>query len=278
MMARSSLSHLPTAVPSDVRPKYEAITALTDAFCKQHLNEEYAEMCRRLAAALARRRPTPFVRGREAVWACGIVRTIGWVNILDDPSQSPHMKLIDIDPKFGVANSTGQGKSKAIRRMLGIGRLNPDWTMPSRYADNPLVWNVEIDGMLVDIRQESREQQEAAFQEGLIPYIPADQTTPAHLTTDHRTGRRMKRANEQLLEEVTYSHLAAFLRSGGTLEVGEDFSLGGFARIRKGNRTVVVDTAYRDFAAILKAMDSKARDSFEDSGGLEHQGASECPG
>ncbi|MDZ7620047.1 MAG: DUF6398 domain-containing protein [Patescibacteria group bacterium] len=183
-MARSNLSHLPTAVPSDVRPKYEAITALTDAFCKRRLNEEYAEMCRRLAAALARRQPTPLVGGREAVWACGIVRTIGWVNILDDPSTSPHMKLIDIDPRFGVANSTGQGKSKAIRRMLGIGRLNPDWTLPSRYADNPLVWNVVVNGTLVDIRKESRERQAAAFQKGLIPYIPADQTTIADEHTE----------------------------------------------------------------------------------------------
>lgn len=47
MTARSNLSHLPTAVPSDVRPKYEAITALTDPFCMQHLNDEYAEMCHR---------------------------------------------------------------------------------------------------------------------------------------------------------------------------------------------------------------------------------------
>jgi hypothetical protein len=84
------------------------------------------------------------------------------------------MKLIDIDPEFGVANSTGQGKSMAIKRMFGIGRLNVDWTLPSRLGDNPLVWKVEVDGMLVDIRQESREEQEKAFRKGLIPYIPAD--------------------------------------------------------------------------------------------------------
>jgi hypothetical protein len=45
-MARRNLSHPSTTVPSDVRPKFEAITALTDAFCREHLNEEYAEMCR----------------------------------------------------------------------------------------------------------------------------------------------------------------------------------------------------------------------------------------
>jgi len=76
--------------------------------------------------------------------------------------------------RLAQAESTGQGKSKAIRRMFGIGRLNPDWTLPSRLGDNPLVWKVEVNGMLVDIRQESRERQEAAFQKGLIPYIPAD--------------------------------------------------------------------------------------------------------
>jgi len=77
----------------------------------------------------------------------------------------------------------------------------------------------------------------------------------------------MKRAQEQLLEEVTYPHLATFLRSGGTLEVGEDFSLGAFARIHKGNKTVLVDAAYRDFAAILKEMDSLARGYLEPESG-----------
>ena len=138
MARRKSLSS--TEVPANVRPRYEAIIALTDAFCERYLNEEYAEMCRRLTAELARKRPTPLKRGRAEVWACGIVRTIGWANILDDPKGSPYMKLIDIDPKFGLANSTGQGKSMAIKRMFGIGRLDPDWTLPSRLGINPVVF------------------------------------------------------------------------------------------------------------------------------------------
>ena len=98
--------------------------------------------------------------------------------MLDDPKSSPYMKLIDIDPKFGVANSTGQGKCMAIKRMFGIGRLNVDWTLPSRLGDNPLVWKVWVNDELVDIRQESRDKQEAAFQRGEIPWIPADQEEP----------------------------------------------------------------------------------------------------
>ena len=73
----------------------------------------------------------------------------------------------------------------------------------------------------------------------------------------------MIRAKDQLQDESSYPHLATFLRSGGTLEVGENFSLGAFARIRKGNKTIVVDATYRAFAAILREMDSKARRYME---------------
>jgi len=173
-MDRRDESSPSTTVPADVRPKFEAITALTDAFCRQHLTEEYAEMCRGLAAALARKRPTPLARGKEEVWASGIVRTIGSVNFLDDPSQKPHMKLTGIDKAFGVAESTGQAKSKSIRTLLRIGQLDPKWTLSSRLGDNPMVWMAEVNGFMVDLRDAPRQWQEAAFQKGLIPYVPAD--------------------------------------------------------------------------------------------------------
>ncbi|MEI8376253.1 MAG: DUF6398 domain-containing protein [Planctomycetota bacterium] len=172
MAKQRSLPSSP-AISEEILSKFKAIIVLTDAFCKRYLNEEYVKMCRRLAVALTRKRPSPLAGGCKEVWACGIVRTIGWANMLDDPKSSP-MKLIDIDPKFGVANSTGQGKCMAIKRMFGIGRLNVDWTLPSRLGDNPVVWKVWINDELVDIRQESREKQEKVFQRGEIPWIPAD--------------------------------------------------------------------------------------------------------
>ena len=217
MMARRNLSRPSTAVPSDVRPKYEAITALTDAFCQRHLNEEYAEMCRRLTDALARKRPTPLVRGRAEVWACGIVRTIGWANMLDDPKQSPYMKLIAIDPEFGVAESTGQAKSMAIRRMFGIGRLNVNWTLPSRWGVNPLVWRVEVNGVFVDIRQESRGRQEAAFQKGLIPYIPADIPADRTPIMDDQTNKPADTPSLHSVEGGLFGALLGFHQKTMTL-------------------------------------------------------------
>ena len=173
-MARKKGTTHGARVPADVQKKFKALTALTDAFCKERLNEEYAEMCRQLAAALARKRPTPLARGKEETWACGIIRTIGWVNFLDDRSDEPHMKLTAIDKAFGVAESTGQGKSKAIRTMLRIRQFDPKWTLPSRVDDNSMMWMIEVNGFLLDARHATREIQEQAFALGLIPYVPAE--------------------------------------------------------------------------------------------------------
>jgi hypothetical protein len=150
------------------------IVGMIDQFCRDRLNEEYAVLCRQLAEKLARKRPSPLNSGKPSTWACGIVRTIGWVNFLDDRSQKPHMKLTAIDKAFGVGESTGQGKSMLIRKMFKIRTFDPTWTLPSRMEKNPLVWMLQVNGFLMDIRHAPREAQEAAFEKGLIPYIPAD--------------------------------------------------------------------------------------------------------
>jgi hypothetical protein len=147
---------------------------MADGFCKQFLNEEYAELCRKLAETLARKRPSPLLQGKLEAWASGIVRTIGWVNFLHDPSQKPYMKLSSIDQAFGIGESTGAAKLKTIRTMLRIDQLDPKWTLPSKMEENPRVWMLEVNGFVIDIRHAPREAQVIAFEKGLIPYIPAD--------------------------------------------------------------------------------------------------------
>jgi hypothetical protein len=150
----------------------EEIVGLVDAFCREHLNDEYADLCRKLAEKLGRKRPSPLVSGKPNTWASGIVRTIGWVNFLDDSSQKPHMKLTAIDNAFGVGASTGQSKSMLIRKMLKIGPMDPEWSLRSRMDKNPMVWMIQVDGFVVDVRSLPREIQEEALRLGLIPYIP----------------------------------------------------------------------------------------------------------
>jgi hypothetical protein len=96
------------------------------------------------------------------------------VNFLGDRSQKPHMKPGDIDKWFGVGESTSLGKSKLIRQMLKIRQFDHHWMLPSRLEESPLIWILNVNGLMMDIRDCPREAQEVAFQKGLIPYIPAD--------------------------------------------------------------------------------------------------------
>lgn len=156
---------------------HDVIVDLTDKFCQAHLTHEYQLLCRKLAGVLARKRPSPLIRGKPEVWACAIVRVAGWVNFLDGRSEKPHMKLTAIDKAFGVGKSTAQGKAKMIRDMLKIRPLDPAWSLRSRIEENPMAWMIEVGGFVLDARFLKREIQEEAVQKGLIPYVPEKRPT-----------------------------------------------------------------------------------------------------
>lgn len=169
---------MPTAVRSVSVPKttqglFEKVTGLTDAFCQKWLNEEYAQLCRELTATLCRKRPTPLERGGPEGWAAGIVSALGSVNFLHDKTQTPHMRISDIGPHFGVTPSTAAAKAKQIRETLRMTQFDPRWSLPSNLDKNPLAWFIQIDGFVIDVRQAPRPIQEAAFKLGLIPRMPA---------------------------------------------------------------------------------------------------------
>jgi len=169
----------PMPKPPSKEEKDEAVQVvigLIDQFCKEHLNEEYALLCRKLAEKLGRKRPSPLLHGSPNAWASGIVRAVDGVNFLHDKSQTPYMRATDIDHYLGTSPSSGAAKLAAIRKMFKLYQLDPNWTLPSRLEDNPLVWMLEVNGLMVDVRQAPREVQEVAFRKGLIPYIPADRT------------------------------------------------------------------------------------------------------
>ena len=160
------------SVPRKMREKYENITAITDGFCREHLNEEYAELSRKMAAVLSRKRPSPLESGREKSWAAGIVYALGRMNFLSDASREPHMSLAEMCERIGVSPSNASAKSREIWYRLNLIQLHPDWSLPSMLDDNPLAWIVEVNGMPVDARRMPREVQEEAYRLGLIPYVP----------------------------------------------------------------------------------------------------------
>src|SRR5450631_3252652 len=115
-------------IPRAMVEKFSAITVLTDDFCEKHLNDEYRVLIHRVIGSLARKRPSPLLKGKENAWAAGAIHAVGRVNFLDDPSQVPDCTAKAIYEFFGVGESTGQSRAKAIRNTLWMGVMNPDWT------------------------------------------------------------------------------------------------------------------------------------------------------
>jgi len=160
-------------VPAALQPKVTSLLASIDGFCTSHLNGEYRQLIHAAVAALARKRPSPLLGGREPSWCAGLVHAIGSANFLFDKSQTPHCKPTQIYEHFGVSAGTGQAHSKKVRDLLRIAPFSPDWTLPSQLDDSPLAWMVEVDGFILDVRSLPLEVQLEACAKGLIPYVPA---------------------------------------------------------------------------------------------------------
>jgi len=155
-----------------MQKQYDAIVALTDSVCTEHLNPRYAQLARWAAAALARKRPSPLGKGRANTWACAIVYALAYVNFVFDEGQPDHMTTADLCAAFGVAERTGESRSKLVREALKMDRFDPDWYLPSQPDDDPLAWYITFNGTAVDARTMPREVQEIAYEKGLIPYLP----------------------------------------------------------------------------------------------------------
>ena len=167
----------------------EQIIGLVNDFCQNHLDEEYFKLCEELTWE-AFEEDLPLEKGRPAGWASGIVHAIGFVNFLQDPSQSPHMTSSQLAEGFGVSQQTMQTKSRIIREKLDLMQLDPDWCLPSRLGANPLVWMLEVDGFIIDARDAPLEFQQEAYRLGLIPYVPGEYS-PQEAELQNGTGARI---------------------------------------------------------------------------------------
>ncbi|SDY12957.1 DUF6398 domain-containing protein [Nitrosomonas sp. Nm33] len=108
-------------IPATLQERYDEITGLTNQFCQQHLNEEYRDLCRRMAVKLCHKRPSPIATGKTNTWACGIVYSAGRVNFLFDKNQTLHMQADELCQYFDFNPKTGSTKSTAIMELLKCG-------------------------------------------------------------------------------------------------------------------------------------------------------------
>jgi len=169
-MAQKTLPKAPHAA----EPEFNKVVASLEEFCNAKLNDEYYQLTKELTTRIARKRPSPLLSGSPKTWAVGIIHALGMVNFLFDKSQSPHISSKELCEWFQLGQSTISAKSKAIRDMFKMHPFDPKWCLPSKLDSNPMAWLVSINGFLIDIRRAPYELQAAAYEAGVIPYIPGD--------------------------------------------------------------------------------------------------------
>ena len=64
-------------IPRANADTFAAVTALTDTFCAKQLNEEYRAVIHRVVANLARKRPSPLLKGKEKRSEVSAQRALG---------------------------------------------------------------------------------------------------------------------------------------------------------------------------------------------------------
>jgi hypothetical protein len=160
-------------IPARLRPVAEETVSITDAVCLALLDEEYAGLARRAVAKLSRKRPSPLLSGRRPTWAAGVVYALGQVNYLADPASEPCVTADELSAAFGVAKTTMGTKAKQVRDALEIGPFSAEFQLASVAADNPALWFIQVDGLIMDARSLPVEIQAEAYRLGFIPYIPA---------------------------------------------------------------------------------------------------------
>jgi hypothetical protein len=170
---RSKNKQVSTDIPEETKRAFTRVLQLTDAFCTKYLNDDYRQLCEKMAIGLCEA-GVPINKGKPVGWASGIVKALGRVNFLHNSRSSPYMSAAQIAEGFGVSQATMLAISKIIRDELDLIQMHPDWCVPALLENNPLVWMLKVNGIIMDIRVAPREAQEEAYRLGLIPYIPAD--------------------------------------------------------------------------------------------------------
>jgi hypothetical protein len=95
-------------IPKGWEDLYAALTSLTDRFCEEHLDQEYADLARCAIAALCCKRPSPLTNGNPQTWAYAVPYALGQINFLSGKSAKPYWQwlicaIILVSPQAPVA-------------------------------------------------------------------------------------------------------------------------------------------------------------------------------
>lgn len=137
-------------VPTSLHDRVSEMIALADSWCAARLDDEYAELTRRVVGRLARKQPPPLTRGEVRIWAAGTLYAVGQLNYLGDARHPPYLTADEVAALTGVPKSTLANKAKRVREIAGLRRFDPDVSRHDVATQCPDPFVAEVDGRIVD--------------------------------------------------------------------------------------------------------------------------------
>jgi Domain of unknown function (DUF6398) len=121
-----ALGNAKQLVKQAIEQQRQQLIAMTTAFCKQSLSDEYAALCEKMIGKMARKRIVPFLSGRPEGWAAATVYALCQINFGFDRDQAVHTTADTICNFFGVSKGNVGTKAKAIRDMFKLDRWDSE--------------------------------------------------------------------------------------------------------------------------------------------------------
>lgn len=125
----------------NLQQRTDELISMTDRFCNEYIDAEYADLCKKMIEKLGRKRSVkPLATGRLNIWAAAVVYTIATNNFLFDKSFEPYIPSSQIHDYFGTKQSTVTAKAAQIRKLLKMApHFDSEFSTMHTLEHNPLL-------------------------------------------------------------------------------------------------------------------------------------------
>lgn len=108
---------------SDLRKKYDGVKSELEGFSKEYFNNKFENLTIEVLNELAKKDPSPILKGRNNGWSAGIVYSLMQANSMN----VGEVTIKNVGEHFNISEGTIFKRAKEIRELLNIEKTNVKW-------------------------------------------------------------------------------------------------------------------------------------------------------
>lgn len=108
---------------SDLRKKYDGVKSELEGFSKEYFNNKFENLTIEVLNELAKKDPSPILKGRNNGWSAGIVYSLMQTNSMN----AGEVTIKNVGEHFNISEGTIFKRAKEIRELLNIEKTNVKW-------------------------------------------------------------------------------------------------------------------------------------------------------